>query len=76
MSLLKRARVQRGWRLRDVCLLAKKKGVYLDTGNLSRIEQGKQKPSACLAACLAQIFSDCGVTEMHLLYPERYEAEQ
>jgi transcriptional regulator with XRE-family HTH domain len=41
----------------------------IDPGNLSRIERGKQTPSKDLATKLAQRF---GLTEMQILYPERY----
>jgi len=47
--------------------------VRTTAGNLSRIENGKQRPSAALAARLAQEFAS-QITEMQILYPERFEA--
>lgn len=45
--------------------------VGIDPGNLSRIERGEQAPSLDTAARLAGYF--CGsVTEMEILYPERF----
>lgn len=45
--------------------------VHVDTGNLSRIERFQQKPSTEIAARIAGVFAG-EITEMHLLYPERY----
>ena len=45
--------------------------VQTNQGTLSRIENGKQKPSPELAEKLARYF-DGEITEMELLYPERY----
>ncbi|CAH0447276.1 hypothetical protein LMG10661_03342 [Ralstonia syzygii subsp. syzygii] len=43
----------------------------IDPGNLSRIERGCQTPSTEVAARLAQFF-EYAVTEIEILYPERY----
>lgn len=43
-----------------------------DTGNLSRIENGKQLPSPDLAEKLARLFAPQGLTELQLFYPQRY----
>lgn len=45
----------------------------IDTGNLSRIESGKQK-SVEAAATLVRFFKKRGeaITELEILYPERY----
>ncbi len=72
MTPLKQARLNRKWKLRDVCHHIKAHGKRLDTGNLSRIETGKQPASPEMAACLAAIFIDDGLTEMQIIYPERY----
>lgn len=45
--------------------------VLVDGGNLSRIERFQQKVSPDLAAKIAAVFAG-ELTEMHLLYPERY----
>ncbi len=42
-----------------------------DAGNLSRVERGIQKPSVWMAERLAKHF-DGEITEMEILYPERY----
>jgi transcriptional regulator with XRE-family HTH domain len=52
MSTLKHLRTSRGLRLKDV---ASQMGT--DTGNLSRIEAGKQAPSIHLARKLAAFYS-------------------
>jgi transcriptional regulator with XRE-family HTH domain len=57
----------------EVCRELKDKyGVSVDTGNLSRYERGKQSPSSETAAVLAAYYSKTGLTELHILYPERY----
>lgn len=43
-----------------------------DTGNLSRMEQGKQK-SLVMAERLVEFYGK-GITESEILYPERYPA--
>ncbi len=45
--------------------------ISLDAGNLSRIERGKQVASREVAERLAKYF-DHEVTEIQILYPERY----
>ncbi|WP_424889689.1 helix-turn-helix transcriptional regulator [Acinetobacter soli] len=45
-----------------------------DAGNLSRIEKGTQKPSLHLAENLTRFFN-FEISEMELLYPERYALE-
>ena len=72
MTPLKLARQKRKWRLCDVCERLTKIGRRLDTGNLSRIESGKQTPSPEMAASLASVFFEDGLTEMQIIYPERY----
>lgn len=47
------------------------RSVGVDPGNLSRIENGKQKASTELAEKLAKYF-DGGITEIEILYPERF----
>lgn len=50
------------------------RAVGTDPGNLSRIENGKQRASTELAAKLATHFGGA-ITEMEILYPERYCAD-
>jgi len=47
------------------------RAVSLDPGNLSRIENCKQKASTELAEKLAKHF-DNEITEMEILYPDRF----
>jgi len=47
----------------------------LDTGNLSRIERGKQTPSPVTAEKLCLVFGG-ELTEIQILYPERFAEEQ
>lgn len=63
---LKAARKKRGITLID---LGNKVGS--NSGNLSRIERFEQTPSLGLAERIAALFAG-ELTEMHLLYPERY----
>jgi transcriptional regulator with XRE-family HTH domain len=45
--------------------------VGTDAGNLSRIENGKQRPSPDMAEKLARHFG-YAITEIQILYPERF----
>lgn len=45
--------------------------INTDTGNLSRIEQGKQK-SLVLATKLVDFYGKGAITESQILYPDRY----
>lgn len=65
-SPLKQARLRRNGTLVEVSA-----AVGTDTGNLSRIENGKQKASPKLAEKLAHYFGH-EITEIQILYPERY----
>jgi transcriptional regulator with XRE-family HTH domain len=47
------------------------RAVSIDPGNLSRVENGKQKASTELAEKLAQHF-DNEISEMQILYPDRF----
>lgn len=49
------------------------RAVSIDPGNLSRVENGKQKASTELAEKLAQHFNN-EITEMEILYPDRFSA--
>jgi len=71
MTPLKRARTARKWTLADVSARLAQLGVTIDTGNLSRIERGTQCSSASLAESLSRVF-DGEITEIHILYPERF----
>jgi len=64
---LRRVRELKGQTIVEVC-----RAVGADPGNLSRIENGKQKASTELAEKLAKHFGP-GITELEILYPERYE---
>jgi transcriptional regulator with XRE-family HTH domain len=63
---LRSVRVRRGLTLQAVA-----DAVGFDTGNLSRMEQGKQPASRDMAERLAAYFN-YEVTELQLIYPERY----
>jgi transcriptional regulator with XRE-family HTH domain len=63
---LRKLRHARGFSLAYV---ARRVGTF--TGNLSRIECGKQEASKAISASLAAFFAP-ELTEMHVLYPERY----
>lgn len=65
-SPLRRVREAKGQTIVEVC-----RAVGTDPGNLSRIENGKQKASTDLAEKLAKHFGDA-ITEMEILYPERF----
>ncbi len=67
MSLsIKAARLKRSQTLTQVA-----QAIGTDAGNLSRVENGKQKPSPKMAAKLAQHFG-YEITEIQILYPERF----
>lgn len=67
-SPLRNVREARGQTIVEVC-----QAVSADPGNLSRIENGKQKASTELAEKLAKHF-DNEITEMQILYPERFDS--
>jgi len=67
---LRKARQSKGMTLQQL-----EKIVGVDTGNLSRIERFQQKASTDLAAKIAAVFAG-ELTEMHLLYPERYVVKE
>mgnify|MGYP003602772157 CR=1 FL=1 len=64
---LKKARIAKGLTLHEVA-----KRVDSDTGNISRIERGLQTPSKELITKLVGLFSDYEITEVHIIYPERF----
>ena len=67
---LKRLRAQRGLTLQEVAA-----AVNSDTGNISRIENGKQQ-SADLAEKLVEFFGKGAISELEILYPDRYPAKR
>lgn len=72
MSPLRKARIDSGWTLEEVCAKASAIcDLKLDTGNLSRVERGEQRASAAMAECLSKIFEG-RIDEIHILYPERF----
>ena len=56
---------------RDMTIVQVSTATGLDPGNLSRIERGCQTPSKDVAEKLAKFFNN-EVTEIQILYPERY----
>lgn len=80
MTPLKQARILRRWTLADVSARLAQLGDQVDTGNLSRIERGAQRASTSLAESLCKVFNNEtqegveALTEMHILYPERFPA--
>jgi transcriptional regulator with XRE-family HTH domain len=69
-SPLRQARVGRGLTLQQLAA-----ATGLDVGGLSRIERGKQIPSKATVEILVDHFGGL-LTEMQLLYPERYRSTQ
>lgn len=67
---LKAARLKRGHTLTQVA-----QAIGTDSGNLSRVENGKQMPSAKMAAKLARYFG-YEISEIQILYPERFADSQ
>ena len=67
---LKAIRIQRDQTLSEVAT-----AVGTDAGNLSRIENSKQKASPELAEKLAKHFG-YAITEIQILYPERFLPEK
>jgi transcriptional regulator with XRE-family HTH domain len=65
-SPIKTLRLKRGQTLAHVA-----QAIGTDAGNLSRVENGKQKPSTWMAARLARHFG-YEITEIQILYPERF----
>lgn len=74
MTPLKKARNDKGWRLTDLVDRLRAVECDIDTGNLSRIENGKQQASTALAENLCKVF-DGALTELHILYPDRFKSE-
>lgn len=74
MSPLKRARQSRSWTLAEVSARLDALGDRVDPANLSRVERGVQKASTALAEKLVQVFEG-DLTEMHILYPERFTGD-
>jgi transcriptional regulator with XRE-family HTH domain len=74
MTPLRNARTRRGWTLTEVSARLLAIGAdSTDTGNLSRIERGEQRASTTLAENLCLVFEG-ELSELHILYPERYMA--
>lgn len=65
-SPLRQIRELKGQTIVEVC-----RAVSTDPGNLSRVENGKQKASTELAEKLAKHFGN-EITEMEILYPDRF----
>lgn len=75
MTPLRKARLDKGWRLADVVSRLAGLDCSTDTGNLSRVELGKQQASPSLAENLSRVF-DGALTEIHILYPDRFVGDQ
>ncbi|MFJ2456405.1 helix-turn-helix domain-containing protein [Pseudomonas protegens] len=79
MTPLKRARIARKWTLADVSARLAQFGDAVDSSSLSRIERGGQRASTSLAESLCRVFNaeaqaeHVHLTEMHILYPERFK---
>ncbi|SDG86433.1 Helix-turn-helix [Pseudomonas flavescens] len=71
MTPLKKARLNRGWRLSDVATRLADHDCSLDAANISRIERDKQKASPSIAEKLCLAFGG-ELTELQILYPERF----
>jgi transcriptional regulator with XRE-family HTH domain len=69
---LRQARKANGWTLDELASRLEQSGAPTDSGNLSRLERGKQSASTVLAEALAKVFGKRRLTEMQVLYPERY----
>lgn len=63
---LRKMRVERKLTISEVAI-----ATQLDVGNLSRIERGIQVPSLETAEKLSRFFKG-KITEMQILYPQRY----
>lgn len=63
---LRKMRVEKGLTIAEVSL-----ATQIDVGNLSRIERGRQVTSLETAEKLARFFKG-EITEMQILYPQRY----
>lgn len=72
MTPLKKARLTKGWKLADVVARLAAVGEITHTGNLSRLERGVQRASPQLAESLVKVFGKKSLTEIHVLYPERF----
>lgn len=68
-SPLRLARERRRLTLKQVA-----DAVAMDPGNLSRVERGEQVPSKELLAALVKFFGNL-VTELQIIYPERFDSE-
>lgn len=64
---LKKVRMTKGFTLEQVA-----EAVGSDSGNISRIERGKQNPNKEMVAKLVKLFETEGLTELQILFPERY----
>ena len=68
-SPLRSLRLKRGLTQKEICL-----AVGIDQAHYSRIETGQAVATADVAKRLAEYFGHA-VTEMQILYPERYTTE-
>jgi len=66
-SPLRKLRKAHGYTLSHVAI-----AVHIDPATLSRIERCEQVPSVDLAERLVQFYGN-GLSELHILYPSRYQ---
>ena len=72
MTPLRRARQAKSWSLKVLSDRLLRAGLEIDVGNLSRLERGQQGASTGLAEKQALVFGESQLSEMQVLYPERY----
>jgi len=70
---LMRARVRKGWTLRDVTERCKDAGTKVDFGNLARYEKGDIRPTPPVLKVLAEVL---GVSTDDLLIPPTADRER
>lgn len=69
MTPLKKIRIDKKLSIREVA-----NAVDTDCGNLSRIENKRQRASAFLAEKLSKFYKG-EISEIHILYPERFNLD-
>ena len=72
MTPLKTARLAMGWSLLALAQRLARAGIKTDHASLSRLERGKHGASTAMAEKLALVFGEAQLSEMQVLYPERY----
>ncbi|WP_313309306.1 helix-turn-helix domain-containing protein [Stutzerimonas nitrititolerans] len=75
MSPLRKLRKRRGWSLQKVADQVRELGGSADVGSLSRIERCRLTAAPALAEKICRVFGG-ELTELQILYPERFAEEQ